>query len=144
MGNHFEGFHGKPLDSKTWKRPEAFRGFCYRFGFINALREKAGPIRILDLLPWRTGDRNVCFHSERSNPQPECKRERIFAIIWAESYDLSNEFESSITDTQRNNVYEILIKSPDGNRVARNFQCGLGYLPPAIFRLRLRELFKLL
>ncbi len=72
-------------------------------------------------------------------------RERIFAIIWAEeSYDLSNEFEISITDTQRNNVYELLIKSPDGNKVSRNLQGGMGDLTPAIFRLRLRELFKLL
>ncbi len=76
-------------------------------------------------------------------PNPDAK-ERISAIIWAETYDLSNKYEVSITDTRRNNIYELLIKLPDGNRVSRNLQGGLGDLKPAIFRFRLRELFKLL
>ncbi len=71
-------------------------------------------------------------------------RERILSIIWAESLDLSKECEISVTDTQRNNVYELLVKLPDGNKISRNLQGNLGDLSPAIFRLRLRELFKLI
>ncbi len=71
-------------------------------------------------------------------------RKRISAIIWAETHDLSREYEISLTDMQNNNAYELLIKSPDGNKVARNLQDSLGDLCPAVFRHRLRELLKLL
>ncbi len=71
-------------------------------------------------------------------------RERIATIIWAETLDLSNDYEVSIIDTQRNDIYELWIKLPDGSKVSRNLQSAMGDLTPAVFRIRLRELFKLL
>ncbi len=72
------------------------------------------------------------------------ERERIFSTIRPESLDFPKQYEISIAATQRGSVYEILIKSPDGNKVSRNLQESLGDLSPAIFEIRLRELFKLL
>jgi len=41
-------------------------------------------------------------------------------------------------------MYELWIKLPDGSKVSRNLQSAMGDLTPAVFRIRLRELFKLL
>ncbi len=71
-------------------------------------------------------------------------RERISDVIKSESLDLSSEYEVSVVDVRREDLWDLWIKRPDGSRISRQLCGDLGELTPAVFRIRLRELIKLL
>ena len=71
-------------------------------------------------------------------------KERISEVVKLEAADLSNEYEVSIIDSRRDDTWELRIKRPDGSKITSQLHRDLGDLTPAVFRIRLRELLKLL
>ena len=71
-------------------------------------------------------------------------RERIQQIIEAESADLSGEYSVSIIDSRDGDIWELSIKRPDGSEVSMQLHADMGDLSPAVMRIKLRELLKLL
>ncbi len=71
-------------------------------------------------------------------------RERIQQIIESESSDLSDEYSVSIIDCRNDDIWELWIERPDGSKVSMQLHADMGDLTPAVMRIKLRELLKLL
>ena len=70
------------------------------------------------------------------------ERERIHEIIKAESVNLSNEYAVSIVDSGSEDIWELLIKRPDGGKVSMQLHADLGDLTPAVIRIRIQKLIR--
>jgi hypothetical protein len=71
-------------------------------------------------------------------------RGRISAFICDETSNLSKKYKVSVLRTQQEDIWELIIERPDGNNVSRDLDLIAGDLVPSVFRIRLRELIKLL
>jgi hypothetical protein len=70
--------------------------------------------------------------------------QRIAEVIRSETAKLADEYEVSIFNDVPNNSWNLVIRQPHGDAVTRPLYGNQGDLAPAIFRVRLRELLKLL
>ena len=70
------------------------------------------------------------------------KRNFITAIIWSETENLSGEFEVSIFYSGHSDRFDLVIKPPKGEVIAKPLYAKQGDLTLAVFRIRLRELLK--
>jgi hypothetical protein len=76
-----------------------------------------------------------------SNPDT---KERIAEVIHRETIGLPDGYAVSILDAQRDDVFDLWVKEPDGGTFSMQLHDDLGELTPAVFRIRLRELLRLL
>ena len=72
------------------------------------------------------------------------KRNFITAIIWSETENLSREYEVSILYSGHKDRFDLVIKPPQGEAIARRLYAKQGDLALAVFRTRFRELLTML
>jgi hypothetical protein len=72
------------------------------------------------------------------------KRNFITAIIWSETENLSGKFEVSIFYSGHSDRFDLVMKPPQGEAIAKPLYAKQGDLTLAVFRIRFRELLKML